>query len=176
MKRRSQRHPQPEVCDIYMIYSYLYNRYTSILQLLQSFINILFLSFQATMKRGAVTVGAQFKTQLQQLMATLSATTPHYVRCIKPSILCTLPLFFPPLFSSILSLPFIFMLTILDMQKKAKIFEDELVTAQLKYAGMIEVCYPSTFHFIITHLFYCYFVYPFFCNTLINLYLDNQDS
>ena len=131
---------------IYMIYSYLYNRFTSILQLLQSFINILFLSFQATMKRGAVTVGAQFKTQLQQLMATLSATTPHYVRCIKPSILCTLPLFFPPLFSSILSSPFIFILTILDMQKKAKIFEDELVTAQLKYAGMIEVCYPSTFH------------------------------
>lgn len=38
------------------------------------------------MKKAVLTVGAQFKSQLQQLMTTLSATTPHYVRCVKPSI------------------------------------------------------------------------------------------
>jgi len=31
------------------------------------------------------TVGAQFQQSLGQLMATLNATEPHYVRCIKPN-------------------------------------------------------------------------------------------
>lgn len=30
-------------------------------------------------------MGAQFRASLSALMATLSATTPHYVRCIKPN-------------------------------------------------------------------------------------------
>lgn len=38
---------------------------------------------------GWVTRGAalspQFRTSLQLLMETLNATTPHYVRCVKPN-------------------------------------------------------------------------------------------
>ncbi|XP_076285323.1 dilute class unconventional myosin isoform X2 [Lasioglossum baleicum] len=39
----------------------------------------------ATPKQNKKTVGSQFRDSLNMLMSTLNATTPHYVRCIKPN-------------------------------------------------------------------------------------------
>ncbi|GAM28344.1 hypothetical protein SAMD00019534_115200 [Acytostelium subglobosum LB1] len=61
-----------------------------------------------TMKKKT-TAGGQFKTQLQSLVNILSSTSPHYVRCIKPNSV-----------------------------KEPLTFDDDLVQAQLRYAGMME--------------------------------------
>jgi len=56
-----------------------------------------------------VTAGTNFKTQVQTLMDTLSATQPHYVRCIKP-----------------------------NDQKKAAVFNDDMNMHQIRYLGLLE--------------------------------------
>nr|XP_002739436.2 PREDICTED: unconventional myosin-XIX-like [Saccoglossus kowalevskii] len=44
-------------------------------------------------KQSDVTVVSKFKTSLDQLMAILNCTTPHYIRCIKPNNNCQPDLF-----------------------------------------------------------------------------------
>ncbi len=55
------------------------------------------------------TVGGEFKLSLAQLMTTMNAAAPHFVRCIKP-----------------------------NMIKKPDVFVDDLTTKQLRYTGMLE--------------------------------------
>lgn len=48
---------------------------------------LVYCSFPHDLLPGPPTVGAKFRRQLTELMATLSATQPHYIRCIKPNTL-----------------------------------------------------------------------------------------
>jgi myosin heavy subunit len=59
----------------------------------------------------AFTLGFQFKQQLTLLMQTLYATSPHFVRCMKP-----------------------------NGNKSGDEFDGNLMIAQLRYAGLLEVC------------------------------------
>ncbi|KAI8822136.1 putative myosin IA, partial [Fimicolochytrium jonesii] len=58
---------------------------------------------------GKTTASTAFKTQLTSLVTTLGATTPHYVRCIKP-----------------------------NQEKEAFLFSVEMVLSQLRYSGMLD--------------------------------------
>uniref|UniRef100_A0AAX7SJI8 Myosin X, like 1 n=1 Tax=Astatotilapia calliptera TaxID=8154 RepID=A0AAX7SJI8_ASTCA len=66
-----------------------------------------------TLKMGTArrkpTVSSQFRDSLHSLMATLSASNPFFVRCIKP-----------------------------NMDKKANQFDPDVVLNQLRYSGMLE--------------------------------------
>ncbi len=69
-------------------------------------------------RRGSVasggkkkTLGGQFKNQLNELIATLNSTFPHFVRCMKSNDL-----------------------------KKGNIFTSSRMQDQLRYAGLVEVC------------------------------------
>lgn len=63
----------------------------------------------AAARRPARTVAARFKASLQDLMIQLGASAPHFVRCIKP-----------------------------NMMQAPQHIDDELVTKQLRYTGMLE--------------------------------------
>lgn len=68
-------------------------------------------SSRASSKAKRKTLGSKFKDQLGFLVTTLNATQPHFVRCIKP-----------------------------NAEKQGDIFTSPMVLAQLRYAGLLEVC------------------------------------
>lgn len=59
--------------------------------------------------KSASSIISSFRVQLRTLMDTLTATAPHYVRCLKPNVL-----------------------------KLPAVFDSDLVLNQLRYAGMME--------------------------------------
>lgn len=58
-----------------------------------------------------LTLGGQFKNQLNELVATLNSTAPHFVRCMKS-----------------------------NDKKQGNIFTSSRMQDQLRYAGLVEVC------------------------------------
>eukprot|EP00117_Sycon_ciliatum_P034727 scpid4751/ scgid26450/ Myosin-VIIa; Protein crinkled len=75
-------------------------------------------------RKKSPTLGAQFKTSLDLLMKTLSACQPFFVRCVKPNEF-----------------------------KKAKMFDRELCTRQLRYSGMMETIRIRRAGYPIRHAF-----------------------
>eukprot|EP00063_Salmo_salar_P007963 XP_013982798.1 PREDICTED: unconventional myosin-Va-like [Salmo salar] len=74
----------------------------------------------ASSKEHKKTVGCQFRNSLAMLMETLNATTPHYVRCIKPNDL-KFPFTFDPNISGMLSLSLTLMMSLsLSLQDQDK--------------------------------------------------------
>ena len=65
----------------------------------------------STTKSAAKTLGSQFKNQLNDLIATLNSTFPHFVRCMKP-----------------------------NDDKAGNKFTASRMQDQLRYAGLVEVC------------------------------------
>jgi myosin heavy subunit len=62
-------------------------------------------------KKSKMTLGGQFKEQLNQLMDTLNSTFPHFVRCMKP-----------------------------NDSRAGNLFVAPRILDQLRYAGLLEVC------------------------------------
>lgn len=60
-------------------------------------------------KKRPLTAGTQFKISLNALIETLMSKTPSYVRCIKP-----------------------------NHEKRAGLFDTEVITHQVKYLGLME--------------------------------------
>ena len=67
---------------------------------------------------GKLTLGAKFNLQLGELMRTLNASTPHFVRCIRPNVVL-----------------------------RPAVFDAPRVLQQLKCNGLVEVCQVGLFYY-----------------------------
>lgn len=68
-------------------------------------------------KKKQRTVAATFKASLEELMAVLKASEPHFIRCIKP-----------------------------NHDKLPNSFNDELTTKQLRYTGIVIIEYETIYN------------------------------
>lgn len=74
--------------------------------------------------KKTMTLSLQFKNSLDELMKTLTACNPYFVRCIKPNDL-----------------------------KKSNLFDNELCVRQLRYTGMLETARIRALGYPIRHAF-----------------------
>ena len=88
-------------------------------------------------QKKRLTLGAQFKLSLEGLMASLYRCEPHFVRCMKS-----------------------------NHQKKGNIFESDMMMAQLRYAGLLEVCRIRKIGFPVRKVF-SEFVFRYRCLDLL---------